>query len=255
MVNEGIHVIFAATMLTAVLVSAPAQELCSDTRVSDKNSFSDLQHFAEKAHEAGHIGDEITIRQRLHETVWADYARNPKLLDQYELYGYIFFNDLPLAVLLEGTHRFTEAEEVFRHNQAGLASMKIAGNDIKSENELCLAQVLALEGKAPEANKICSHWKNRMRHIAAGQDSDRWHGEPRTPLYDTPEVETAAWDLACGSSDQGLRLLSEQIQAHPSMLKPYTVLGNYYSAKGDFQRALATEKEGTAALLHQTTFR
>ena len=156
------------------------------------------------------------------------------------------------GLLLEGSHRLSDAEAVFRQNQAELASERIAGNDIKAQNELYLAQVLALEGKLPEANTICSYWKNRMRHIAAGQDSDHWHGEPRAPLYDTPEVETARWDLACGSSDQGLRLLSEQIQAHPGMLASYTVLTNFYLAEGDFQKALATENEGATALLHRT---
>jgi hypothetical protein len=242
-------------VLAAVLVTAFAQQLPSETRASEGSSLNDLRRLAGKAHEAGHIDDEIAIRQRLNEAVWADYTRNPKLTNQYELYDHIFLNDLPLAVLLEGTHRFTEAEQLFRHNQAELASMKIAGNDIRSENELLLARLLSIEGKAEEANKICSHWKKRMGHLAAGQDSDHWHGTPRTPLYDTPEVETAAWDLACGGSDQGLRLLSEQIQVHPGMLAPYTVLGNYYVAEGDFQKALATEKEGATALAHRTSLR
>ena len=90
-----------------------------------------------------------------------------------------------------------------------------------------------------------------MRHIGAGQDTDHWHGEPRAPLYDTPELEIAAWDLACGNTEEELKLVSKQIDAHPHMLASFTVLSEYYFANGEFEKALTTEKEGTAALLQR----
>lgn len=243
-------------LVPSVLFVAPLQNEQPHSEGADSHTTSaalaDLRRLAGEAHERGDVEEEITLRRELSRKAWETFALNPKALSGYARYNIVDFNDVPLGLLLEGSHRLSDAEAVFRHNQAELALERIAGNDIKSKNELYLAQVLALEGKVPEANKICLHWKHRMRHFAAGQDSDHWHGEPRAPLYDTPEVETATWDLACGTSEQGLRLLSEQIQAHPGMLAPYTVLSNYYLAEGDFQKALATEKEGTTALLHRT---
>ncbi len=87
-----------------------------------------------------------------------------------------------------------------------------------------------------------------MRHIAAGQDSAHIYGTPRAPLYDTPEVEVAKWDLACGKPEEGLRLITEQIAAHPKMLISFTILSNYYYAQGDFQKARKEELDGTSAL-------
>jgi hypothetical protein len=253
----NMRLLFTLFMLVpSVLIVAPLQNEQPHSEGANSSTTSatlaDLSKLARETHERGDVEGEITLRREFSRKVWEMFAVDPNSLSKYDRYNIVDLNDLLLGLLLEGSHRLSEAEAVFRHNQAELAPERIAGNDIKSENELYLAQVLALEGNVPEANKICSYWKSRMRHLAAGQDSDHWHGEPRAPLYNTPEVETATWDLACGSSDKGLRLLSEQIQAHPGMLAPYTVLTNFYLAKGDFQKALATEKEGTTALLHRT---
>ena len=236
-------------LVPSVLIGAPA-ELRAQASDHDTTpaALEGLSKLADEAHKGGDIEEEIALRRSFSQDAWASYELNPKSSGKFDRWEIVSTNDIPLGLLLEGTRRWSEAESVFRHNRAELEHERLAGNDIKSENQLHLAQVLALEGKGSEAQSICSHWKNRVRHTAAGQDSDHWHGEPRAPLYDTPEVETAAWDLACGSPEQGLRLLSEQIQAHPRMLVSFTVLSHYYFAVGDFPRARQAENDGTAAI-------
>jgi hypothetical protein len=230
-------------LVLSVPVSAPAQY-----RPSTPDALEDLSNLADAAHKRGDFEEEISDRRRFSRDAWGNFALNPKSPGRFNRWAIVYFNDPPLGLLLEGTHRWSEAESIFRHNRAELEHERLAGDDIKSENQLHLAQVLAPEGKEAEAKSICSRWKNRMTHIAAGQDTDHWHGEPRAPLYDTREVETAAWDLACGSPDQGLRLLSEQIQAHPQMLISFTVLGHYFLEVGDFPRARKAENDGVAAI-------
>lgn len=245
--------VLVALMLAAAMI-AEAQDRHQASVVAERNTrdkaLNESDRLASQARERGDTQKEIELRQKLSAEAWINYRQHPNDPGRWNRWAIVYENDLPLALLLEGTHQWPAAEAIYRRNQSELAHERLAGNDIKSENELHLAHLIALEGKVPEANQICSHWKFRMRHIAAGQDSDHWHGEPKAPLYDTPEVETATWDLACSSPEQGLKLLSEQIKAHPRMLAPYTVLSNYYLSKGDFQKALDIEKEGTAALLH-----
>jgi hypothetical protein len=162
-------------------------------------------------------------------------------------------NDLPLALLLEGTHEWSEAEAIYRHSQFILANERLAGNDIKSENQLHMARLLTKEHKQLDAKAICSHWKNRVAHDANFALFAVEHNFPTPPLYDTPEVEIGGWQLACGLPEEGIRILPQPIQAHLGMLAPYTVLGNYYLAEGDFQKALVAERDGTTALLHRSS--
>ncbi|HEY2361330.1 MAG TPA: hypothetical protein VGK36_09465 [Candidatus Angelobacter sp.] len=143
-----------------------------------------------------------------------------------------------LAFLLEGKHRWEEAENIYRHNQRQLAHLKVAGNDIKSENELGLAHQLFSVGKTEEARKICSHWKNRVRHNADFALNAVKTNVPTPPLYDTPEVEIGRWKLACGEPEAGEELLRTQMAKHPGMLTPYTALSNYYLETGAFLKAL-----------------
>ena len=94
---------------------------------------------------------------------------------------------------------------MLRHNQSALAHERLAGNDIKSDNQLHLAHLLALEGKQSEAKSICSYWEKRVsRNADFALDAVR-HSVPTPPLYDTPEVEIARWDLACGQPKEGLK--------------------------------------------------
>jgi hypothetical protein len=54
-------------------------------------------------------------------------------------------------------------------------------------------------------------------------------------------VKIAAWDLACGLPEEGLSLLSRQIEAHPKMLISFSVLSHYYFGEGDFEKARRAE--------------
>ena len=234
-----------AALLVSVLAGAPAQGSRSDAGTSDKEVLNRLQSLADHAHEANRIDQEISFRQRLSEKLSEDYVRSPKRLNKYDLYNFTMFNDIPLALLLEGTHHWAQAEQMFRQNQARLSRMGIAGDDIKSENQLLLAYLLASEGQQPESNNICHHWKTKVHHLADGYLWAMKHDEPRIPpgeIADTNEIEIAAWDLACGYAQDGLPLIEQQKAAHPYMLRSYDVLRDYYEATGEFEKALREEQ-------------
>jgi hypothetical protein len=230
--------------LIAALAGLP---MCAVTLVADKWNAYDSQvrgegimagiHLAEKAHGDGSIDEEIAIRLRTSHDAWASYARNHKSLDEFNLYHLIMFNDLPLALTLEGKHRWEEAEEIFRRNQHELEHLKIAGNDIKSQNGLYLAYLLAREDKGAAARSICMRWKKPT--VRVGKDAVRAARQsvPQAPPYDTPEVETARWDLACGVPDEGMRMLWEQSKAYTNMLAPYNVLRDYFLSEGKIVEA------------------
>ncbi len=180
---------------------------------------------------------------RASELEWQLIAQSPRARNKYDLYNLLFLNDLPLAFLFEGKHRWDEAESIFRHNQLQLAHLSVAGNDIKSDNELGLAHLLFNMGKTEEAQKICSYWENRVRHNADFAINAVKTNVPTPPLYDTPEVENGRWDLACGEPQVGEDLLRKQIVAHPDMLASYTALENYYMETGTFPKVLELEMQ------------
>jgi hypothetical protein len=198
---------------------------------------------ADKAHDDGQFDIELACRQQYSKLVWESIAVNPKLLDKYSLYNALFFNELPLAFLLEGKNRRDEAERVYRNNRLQLDQLRIAGNDIKSENLLGLAHLLFSLGKTEEAHNICSHWKGRIKHNADFALQAVKNNIPTPPLYDTPEVEIARWDLACGESQQGEDILRAQIAAHPDMLASFRALENYYLETGAFPKALEIQMQ------------
>ena len=211
----------------------------SDTNDAGANSKKLARHWeqiAYIAHQEGRFDEELECRMASTKLEWQLVAQ-----DKYDLYNLLFLNDLPLAFLLEGKHRWSEAENLYRHNKQQLARLKIAGNDIKSDNELGLAHLLFSTGKTEEAQKICSHWKNRVRHNADFAIEAVKTNVPTPPLYDTPEVENGRWDLACGEAQQGEDLLRIQIVAHPDMLASYTALSNYYVETGAFSKVLELE--------------
>jgi len=234
----SMRLVFLLTLLASVLAGAQAQGSRSDARVSEVGALKKLQSLADQAHKADRIDVEISFRQRLSERLWADNARDPKQMNKYDLYNFTFLNEIPLALLLEGTHHWTQAEQVFRNNQAELTRMQIAGNDIKSENQLLLAYLLSNEGQQREANNICRHWKNKVRHLTDENLPDQ--------IVDTKDTETAAWDLACGYPQDGLSLIDQQKAAHPYMLRSYEVLREYYAARGEFERARREEEDWDA---------
>ena len=223
----SMRALFAGALLLSVPLVPGLQNTATGSNATDHptqvNAPSQLKKAANEAHNAGHIGEEIDYRQQFSLAEWAAFAHDPHSLNEYDRYNLVYLNDLPLGLLLEGSHRFSEAEITFRHNQVELASERIAGDDIKAQNELQLAHLLSNEGNHREAESICSHLKKRMRHLAGTQDSAHVYGIPKAPIYDTPEVEVARWDLACGNPDEGLRLIAEQIAAHPHMLLPLPV--------------------------------
>lgn len=241
------------SLLLFAALSSLAQTVRQNSVAAGRNphekALNELDRLAQQAHQNGDIHKEIELRQNLSQEAWANYGQHPTDPGRWDRWEIVYLNDLPLALLLEGTQQWSEAEGVYRRNQETLAHERLAGNDIKSDNQLHLAHLLAKEGKEPEAKAICGHWKSRVRHIADGQDSDHWYGEPKSPLRDTPELEIAAWDLACGSTEEGLKLVAKQIDAHPHMLASFIVLSQYYFATGEFEKGLTTEKEGTTALL------
>jgi hypothetical protein len=163
----AMQVAFTATILLSMVAGVSSQETSSISGSAAQASWREL-HLAAEAHKAGRIEDEICIRRSVSKEVWAERDRSPVSATQFDLYDLILVNDLRLALLLEGTYRWGEAEQVFLHNQTELARMKIAGNDIKSENELLLAHLLESEGKTETAGNICSRWKHRVRHLASG---------------------------------------------------------------------------------------
>lgn len=249
--DYSMRIILALTMFAAALGGAHAQEPRTDAGSLDRGSLKGLQCLADKAHSVGNVDNEMSLRERMYERVWADDSPDSKFLDKYEIYNHILFNDLRLGILLEGTHRWADAERVFRHNQSQLARMSIAGPDIRSQNELHLAHLLAREGKNQEAAHICDHWKHRVKPIGDAAVAAAQQSIPSPPFYDTPEVEIAAWDLACGSRDDGLKLLSGQIEAYPHMLVSFTVLSDYGMSEGEFQKARETERRGINAITDQ----
>jgi hypothetical protein len=209
-----------------------------------------LASLATKADNDLQIDKEVTYREQYSKDAWASYALNPKQGMGMMRFSIVFDNDLRLGLLLEGTHNLSEAEAVFKHNRDELRGEKVAGNDIKSENELYLSHVLTSEGKSDEANRICSYWKRRVRHIAAGQDSKYIYGTPKSPLDDTPELESARWEISCGNTNDGIALVQKQIAAHPHMLASYLVLQDYYYSIGDMLQAVKAYDDGSAASLN-----
>ena len=211
-------------------------------------ALNSLGKLADSAHKAGRFEEEIALRQRFSREAWATYDSDPKSLGRYNRWAIVFFNDLPLALLLEGTNKLSDAEVLYRHNQRELAHERLAGNDIKSQNELHLAHLLYRQGKDSEAISICSHWKSRVKHNADFALYAVKHNTPTPPLYLTPEVEIAKWDLACGKEEEGLKLLTQQIVEHPDMLAPFSVLSEYYFSLGEFPRAQKVESDGSTAV-------
>ena len=230
-----------------ILVPACASAQCKppssgqDSDADSKELARQWQQIAYKAHQDGRFDEELECRMRASKLEWQVVAQSPRALNKYEQYDLLELNDLSLAYLLEGKHRWDEAENIFRHSRQQLAHLSVAGNDIKSDNELGLAHLLFSMGKTDEAHKICSHWKNRVRHNADFAINAVKTNVPTPPLYDSPQVEIGRWELACGEPQTGEDLLRTQIVAHPNMLTPFTALENYYLEAGEFSKALELE--------------
>jgi hypothetical protein len=226
-----------------------SQKSVAGGRDPQETALNEQDRLAQKAHAKGEIEKEIELRKNLSAAVWTNYQQAPKDPGRWDRWAIVYFNDLPLALLLEETRDWAEAEAIYRRNQSALKHERLAGNDIKSENDLHLAHLLLKEGKQSEAETICAHWKYKVKHNADFAIEAVRTNIPTPPLYDAPEVEIGAWELACETPEDGLRLLKEQIQVHPGMLAPFKAMVNYYTSEGDFRTALAIDKDGSSALM------
>jgi hypothetical protein len=234
-------------MLVAGVAVAPAQ-LTQPRRDAgaEEHCLNYLLKAAERSHSELHIDDEITSRQQYSTEAWSDYRYGRKTCDSsvlkydkhIERWTIIYGNDLPLAMVLEGAHRWAEAEALYRRNREQLADERVAGDDIKSSNELHLAHLLAREGKTKESMRICSKWRRKMNGLAKWALDAVRTNSPTPPLYDTPEVEMAKWNLACGKEEDGIALLQQQMASHPDMLASHTALEEFYVVTGKFDREL-----------------
>lgn len=229
--------------VTSPAVPGTENEACSQYAITC------WERLADKAHGRGDVEREIQLRTRVSQLAWDNWGQHPNIPGRWNRWAIVYENDLPLARLLEGTHRWSEAEVAYRHSQSELKHERLAGDDIKSEIDLELAHLLLKEHKEPEAKSICAHWKNKVKHNADYALYAVKHDVPVPPLYDTPEVEIAKWTLACEQPDDGISLLKAQTKAHPGMLAPFTAMANYYTSEGDFRTALEIEKNGTSALM------
>src|SRR5215469_13502734 len=218
-----------------LVAAAHARQISqADSSMSTANDLMLLGHLANEAHEKGEIKEEIEYRRNYSQMGWA--ANPTSRAGSVNRWLIVYTNDMPLAILLEGTHEWAEAEAVYRHNQTALEGEAVAGDDVKSANELHLAHLLAREGRQKEAREICAFWEKRVKRIGQALD-------------DSPETETGAWDLACGRTEEGMRLLKQQMAAHPRMLAPYTVVSEYSIAEGDFEKGRRAETDGVWAVL------
>ena len=181
-----------------MVAQTPHSEPKPGDGASPAESMHRLTELADEAHKRGDLSKEIEYRKDFSRLAWDNFVPKSKSPLDRNRWDIIYHNDLPLALLLEGTRQWPEAETIYRHNQSSLEHERLAGNDIKSDNQLHLAHLLAKEGKQSEARAICSHWKDRVKHNADFALRAVKTNIPTPPLYDTPEVETGKWDLACG---------------------------------------------------------
>jgi hypothetical protein len=227
----------------------PRQDSVANERDLQEKALNELDRLAQRAHATLEIEKEIELRKNLSAAAWTNYQQHSKDPGRWNRWAIVYENDLPLALLLEGSRAWAKAEAIFRHNQSALKHERFAGNDIKSENDLHLAHLLRKVGNQSEAESLCAHWKNKVKHNADFAIEAVKTNTPTPPLYDSTEVEIGAWKLACERPEDGLSLLKEQTQAHPGMLAPFTAMANYYTSEGDFRTALAISKDGTSALM------
>jgi len=192
-----------------------------------------------RANRAGDTPDEIQYR-----TKWSEIARRysalyRKKFDAFYSRTTIVMNDEPLALLLEGAHRYSEAEEIYRRNLSMISVDPIFQKEVEFDDELGLARALAGQGESTDAARVCSKWKLRKEFVAGL--SDATYGLASKP------VEAAKWDLSCGKEQEGLALLHNEATARPWMYSAYIALRDYYYAHGDVQNALKADGQNEQA--------
>jgi tetratricopeptide (TPR) repeat protein len=199
-------------------------------------ALTDLVFIAQRA---GRTEDEIKCREQLSEIARRYFALYPNNFDAFYCRISIVMNDGPLALRLEGIHRWAEAEEVYRRNLSMIAVDPLFEKEVKFDHELGLARTLAGKGNNNEARRICSELKWPAKFIA-GLDS-AYYG------YASRPVEVAKWDLSCGREQEGLSLLQKESAEHPWIYAGYIALRDYYYAQGKIQSALKADEENSKA--------
>lgn len=220
----------------SMLVSAQCQTFGHPTGV--KKELRDISWDAFTEHEKGNFDNELALRLEYSDLAWKELEQNPKNFNDIDRWSIFSENETPFAFLLEGKHRWEEAEKVYRRTRQHLEHERAAGNDVKSKNELALAHLLSSEGKQDEAAKICQYWENKVKHNADFALSAMKNNVPTPPLYDTSQVEIGHWDLECGKPTEGEDLLRTQILAHPHMLASYNALIDFYIQTGEYTKAI-----------------
>jgi hypothetical protein len=185
-----------------------------------------------------------TLEEVLYRGQWSDVARRyfalyPQKFDAFYSRIGIVFNDEPLALDLEGLHRWTEAEEIYRRNLSMIAVDPLFQKEVKFDEQLGLSRTLAAQGKNKDAARICSQWKWPARLIA-GRGTAFWG-------YASRPVEIAKWDLSCGKEQEGLALLQKESAAHPWIYATYVALRDYYYSQGDVHNALKADEQNSKA--------
>jgi len=198
-----------------------------------------LGSLASSAQTAGDSLDEVLYRGQWSGIARRYFALYPKEFDADYSRTSIVSNDEPLALNLEGMHRWAEAEEVYRRNLSLIAVDPLFEKEVKFDQELGLSRTLAAQGKTKDAAKICSRWKSSAKFIA-GQNAAYW-------AYASRPAEIAKWELSCGKEQEGLVRLNEESIAHPKGYATYIALRDYYYAHGDVKSALKAEEQNRKA--------
>jgi hypothetical protein len=198
-----------------------------------------LNNLIFRATRAGDIPDEIEYRTKWSEIARRYFALYPKKFDAYYSRTSIVMNDEPLALLLEGAHRYLEAEVIYRRNLSMISVDPIFQKEVEFDDELGLARALGGQGEDKDAARVCSAWKLREEFVAGRSDA--------TYGLASKSVEAAKWDLSCGKEQEGLALLHNEAAARPWMYSAHIALRDYYYAHGDVQNALKAEKQNEIA--------
>jgi hypothetical protein len=179
----------------------------------------------------GKLEEEILYRRESSETARHYFALYPGKFGTYSRIS-IVFNDEPLAIALEGRHRWADAEEIYRRNLAMITVDPLFERETRFDNELGLARALAKQGNAHAARTICSNskWTANFTHESG------WQGRSNKA------VMQAKWDLSCGKEQEGLALLQKETTTHAWNAMAYDALRDYYYASGDVQNALKAEE-------------
>jgi hypothetical protein len=193
------------------------------------------------AHDNGDVTAEIAALRRTID-LNDEMANHCPKSGKYDRYGNLL-KRVDLAVLLEGSGKWKDAEVTLRQNIEQAQHDSLAGDDTKIESELALAYLLRREGQFGEATKICSYWKDKAVKIGREAVRVAEHNVPGPDYYDTPDQEVGRWTLSCANEAEGIKILESVMREKPTMLSAYASLSKYYVANGKFAKGLELEND------------